>query len=141
MRVSIFRKLFTRNALTVIDDPVFGRITFESGLWSFIPQSEGDGHMVVIDAPETGPSPQQRDFYLKISRDLAGWENKARDYMQQRFPSNATVRTLATYAVIVGSEDETRSGTFTLELSDDEASEIHRVTFGGESPVSYEMDT
>ena len=47
---------------------------------------------------------------------------------------------LSIYSIEIGSDYETGSQQFVLELSDDDAIVVHRVLFRAGEPVEYEFD-
>src|SRR4051794_40654436 len=127
--MSIFGSLFKKNPVVSADDPVFGRITFEQGIWTFIPNPPTEGFMITVDAPESGPSQLQRDFFQKIRVSLSEFEQRARDFMRSRVDPGVDVSRLSVYSVEVGRDVESRQQRFVLEMSDAEAIVIHRVSF------------
>ena len=138
--MSIFGSLFEKKPVIAADDPVFGHITFEQGIWTFIPNPPTEGFMITVDAPESGPSQLQRDFFQKIRASLADFERRARDFMRSRVDPGIEVSSLSVYSVEVGSDDESRQQRFVLEMSDADAIVIHRVSFSGGEPVDYGYD-
>lgn len=138
--MSIFRSLFKKKPSIEADDPVFGHITFERGIWTFIPSPPTEGFMINVDAPETGPSQLQRDFFQKIRSRLSDFGQLARDYMLSRVDEGVDLSHLSVYSVEIGSDDESRRESFVLEMSDDEAIVIHRVSFSGGTAVDYGYD-
>lgn len=133
--------LFKRKPVITADDPVFGHITFEQGIWTYIPNPPTQGFMITVDAPESGPSQSQRDLIQKIRSGLSDFEQCARDYIGSRVDPGVEVSHLSVYSVAVGSEEETRQQEFVFEMSDEEAVVIHRVTFSGSKAIDYGYDT
>lgn len=123
-----------------LDDPVFGRIAFDQGIWTFIPSLLTVGFMVTIDAPETGPTTEQRALFQEIRSILMRFEERARDYMRPRVEMGLDVSRLSTYSIGIGNVEETAHQEFVLELSDSEAIVIHRVAFRTGEPVDYGFD-
>jgi hypothetical protein len=138
--MSIFDRLFKRKTAISLDDPVFGRLTFEKGIWAFIPNTPTEGFMITVDAPETGPTPRQRGFFQDVRSRLSHFEQLARDFMRSRVDEGVDVPTLSTYSVEIGSAEETVNREFVLELSDLQALVIHRVSFRAEAAVDYGFD-
>ncbi|MFO1492518.1 MAG: hypothetical protein U1F77_01455 [Kiritimatiellia bacterium] len=139
--MSIFVNLFKKKPVIAADDPVFGRITFEQGIWAFIPKSPTEGFMITVDASESGRSQLQRDVFQKIRASLSDFELRARDFMRTRVEPGVEVADLSVYSVEVGSNDESRRQRFVLEMSDSEAIVIHRVSFCGSEAIDYGYDT
>ena len=138
--MSLFGSLFKKKRVIAADDPVFGHITFERGIWTFIPNPPTEGFMITVDAPESGPSQLQRDFFQKIRTSLSDFERRARDFMRSRVDLGVEVSSLSVYSVEIGSDDESRQQRFVLEMSDTEAIVIHRVSFSGSEAVNYGYD-
>jgi hypothetical protein len=139
--MSNFGSLFKKKPVVAADDPVFGRITFEQGIWTFIPNPPTEGFMITVDAPESGPSQLQRDFFQTIRASLSDFEQRARDFMRSRVDAGVEVSSLSVYSVEVGSDEESRQQRFVLEMCDAEAIVIHRVSFSGSEAVDYGYDT
>jgi len=121
-------------------DPVFGRITCDQGIWTFLPQRPEDGFMIGVDAPEAGPSDAQRAFFSRVRSELPEYERRARDYMASRVEPSVVVSRLSTYSVQIGDEEATRREEFVLELSDQDAFVVHRVSFRAGQPLDYGFD-
>jgi hypothetical protein len=138
--MSILDRLFRKKPAIALDDPVFGRITFEQGIWTFIPNPPTDGFMVTIDAPEIGPTAEQRAFFQELRGQRADLEQRARDYMRSRVDDGAEISRLSTYSIEIGSAEETARREFVLELSDSDAIMIHRVSFRAGEAVDYGFD-
>jgi hypothetical protein len=138
--MSILDRLFKKKPTIESDDLVFGRITFDQGIWTFIPNPPVAGFMITIDAPETGPTPEQRAFFQHIRSRLGEFELRARDFMRSRVDAGVDVSRLATYSVEIGSAEDTGRREFVLELSDSDAIVIHRVTFRADEAVEYGFD-
>ncbi len=138
--MSFFDSLFKKKPIIAADDPVFGPITFEQGIWTFIPKPPTEGFMITVDAPETGPTQLQRDFFQKLCSRLPQFEPRARDFMRSRVDAGVDVSRLSVYSVGIGSDAESRRESFVLEMSDEEAIIIHRVSFAGSEPVDFGFD-
>lgn len=138
--MSILDRLFKKKSVIELNDPVFGRITFDQGIWTFIPSPPTEGFMITIDAPETGPTAEQRVFFQELRSQLTDHEQRARDYMRSRVDDGVDVSRLSIYSVEIGSPEETVRREFVLELSDSEAIMIHRVSFRAREPVDYGFD-
>lgn len=96
--------------------------------------------MIGVDAPETGPTEQQRAFFSKVRAELPTYERRARDYMASRVEQSVVVSRLSTYSVQLDDDEATQREEFTLELSDEDAFIVHRVSFRGEQPIDYGFD-
>ena len=138
--MGIFHSLFQKKPVVAADDPLFGHITFEQGIWTFIPNPPTEGFMITVDAPESGPSQLQRDFFQKVRASLPDFEQRARDFMRSRVDAGVEVSSHSVYSVEIGSDDESRQQRFVLEMCDAEAIVIHRVSFSGSEPVDYGYD-
>lgn len=97
--MSILGSLFKKKPVITADDPVFGHITFQQGIWTFIPNPPTDGFMVSVDAPESGPSQLQRDFFQKVRAILSNFERRARDFIRSRVEAGVDVSLLSVYSV------------------------------------------
>jgi hypothetical protein len=138
--MNLFEKWLNKRPAVEADDAVFGHITYEHGIWTFVPKSPAEGFMIMVDAPESGPSEAQRGVFLKIRVSLSDFERRARDYLQSRVDPGIDVSRLSVYSVEIGNDDESLRESFVLEMTDEDASIIHRVTFAGCEPVGYEFD-
>ena len=138
--MSILGRLLKKKPAIELDDPEFGHITFNQGIWTFIPNPPIEGFMIAIDAPETGPTQEQRTLFQQVRSRLADFEQHAKDYMRSRADHGVDVARLATYSVEIGSADDTARREFVLEMSDLDAIIIHRVTFRGDEAVDYGFD-
>lgn len=138
----IFGNLFKKAEKPTLDDPVFGHIDFESkngvGLWCHIPSASD--HMVVINAPVTGPTQAQRDFYATLRKNLPTLETACKAFIGKQDSAPANLSQMTVYAVDVGPENEIVTGQFVFELSDKDAKEIHRVGFRNGKPEVYGVD-
>jgi hypothetical protein len=132
--------LFKKKPLIAADDPVFGHITFDQDIWTFIPNPPTEGFMITVDAPESGPAQLQREFFQNIRASLSDFEQRARDFMRSRVDPGVEVSTLSVYSVAIGSLDETRQQRFVLEMSDAEGIVIHRVSFSSSEAIDYGYD-
>jgi len=138
--MSWFSNLFKKQPVISLADSVFGPITFEHGVWTFLPKKPEDGFLIGVDAPEAGPSAKQRAFFSRVRSELHAYEQKARDYMVPRVDSAVKIAILSTYSVQIGDEDATRREEFVLGLSDEDAFIVHRVSFRAGQPVDYGFD-
>jgi len=138
--MSILDRLFKKKPAIELGDPVFGRISFDKGIWTFIPIPPTEGFMITIDAPEAGPTQEQRTFFEQVRSRLSEFEQRARDYMRSRVDDGVDVSRLSTYSVEIGSAEDTERREFVLELSDSDAIVIHRVSFRGDEAVEYGFD-
>ena len=138
--MSIFGSLLKKKPVFAADDPVFGRITFEQGIWTFIPNPPTEGFMITVNAPESGPTQMQRDFFEKVRASLPDLERRACGFMRSRVDAGVEVSRLSVYSVEIGRDDESRQQRFVLEMSDADAIVIHRVSFSDGEPVDYGYD-
>ena len=138
--MSIFDRLFKKKPAIELDDPVFRHITFDRGVWTFIPNPPTEGFMITVAAPVAGPTPEQREFFQDVHSRLNDFEQRARDYMRSRVDHGVDVSRLSTYSVEIGTVEDTGRREFVLELSDSEAIVIHRVAFRADEAVDYGFD-
>ena len=138
--MGLLSRFFKKKTVIELPDPVFGRITYDQGIWTFLPTKPDDGFMIGVDAPEAGPTERQRAFFSRLRSDLAEYERRARDYMSSRVEPSVMVSELSIYAVQIEDDEATRRGEFTLEMSDDDASIVHRVSFRAGEPMDYGFD-
>ena len=138
--MGLFNNLFKKGPTIELQDPAFGLINYDQGSWTFLPKRPEDGFMIGVDAPEAGPSEQQRVFFSRVRSELAEYERRARDYMTTRVDQSVTVSRLATYSVEIDDDDATRREEFVLELSDEDAFVVHRVSFREGQPFEYGFD-
>jgi len=138
--MNLFGSLFKKKMVIASDDRVFGQITFEQGIWTFIPNPPTEGFMITVDAPESGPSQLQRDFFQKVRASLSEFERRTRDFMRSRVEAGVDVSRLSVYSVEVGSDAECQRECFVLEMCDADAIIIHRISFTGTEPVDYGFD-
>lgn len=96
--------------------------------------------MISVDARESGPTDNQREFFVRIRAGLSDFEERARSFIQSENGEGVDVSILSTHAVVIGDDNETQDSRFTLELSDPNAWVIHRVEFCGERPLLYGFD-
>ena len=137
------RRWFGRHAALEQDDPAFGRIVFSPGpgaeLWTHAPAGPDD-HLVVIIAPAAGPAPAQRDFHAALRTRLAAEVARSRDFVAVHAGAPVEPGALRLYAVEIGPSDELAAGRFVIELSDAEATCIHRVEYESGRPTVYGCD-
>jgi hypothetical protein len=126
-------------SLASLDDPVFGRTSFEGGIWEAVPADWDNGFVIWIDADEQGPSDIQRDFFRQLRPLLADLHRRATDFVKAT-EQTAILENLKIYSVGIGGDGECRSGAFEMEFCDDEASTIHRVEFSNYIPIRYGED-
>jgi hypothetical protein len=138
--MSILDRLFKMKPSIELDDPVFRHITLDRGIWTFIPNPPTEGFMITVDAPDTGPTPEQRELFQQIRSQLGEFEQRARDYMRTRVDDGIDVSKLSTYSVAIGSVEDTGRREFVLELSDSDAIIIHCVAFRADEAVDYGFD-
>ena len=133
--MSLFGWFRNHKVPNAVHDSVLGTITYSDGAWV-----STEEYMVIVVAPESGPTQIQRDFFENIRTHLPGFERRACAYIGSLGDSNADTAQLSVYSVEIGSEDDCRRERFVLELSDVEANYIHRVGFAGEDVVEYAVD-
>jgi hypothetical protein len=138
--MSIFGRQFEKKQAVELDDPVFGHLTFDRGVWTSIPVPQANGFMITVAAPEGGPTAEQRDFYEHIRSRLPDFQKWARDYMQSRVDQSVDVSRLSVYSVEVGSAEEAGRREFVLELADEDGAVVHRVSFRADEPLDYGFD-
>ena len=140
--MGIFDKFFQKPPPVTLQDSVFGLIEFQSTygfvMWCHTPADARD-HLIIIDAPETGPTPLQRNFYSRLRGSLPARVAEARAFIaaQEAAPANAVA--LKLYSVEIGEDAEVAAGQFVLELSGETADEIHRVEFSSDKPDIYSL--
>ena len=138
--MNFFSRIFRRKAVASLDDPVFGHITYESGVWTFLPNPSSRDFMVTVDAVKSGPSQSQRDFFQEILLNLSDFENLARDYVHDHTQLDVEKWKPSIYSLEIGGDEETRCQRFVLEMCDSDANVIHRVSFFRGKPVEYTFD-
>ncbi|MFN0051486.1 MAG: hypothetical protein ACKV0T_04800 [Planctomycetales bacterium] len=134
--MGFFENLFRKKVEIEVHDPVFGVLSFAHGIWTHVPREPNAGFMVTVDAPESGPTDRQRDFFQSIRANLPDFEHRANDFIRRCVDESLPL--LSVYSVEIGTDDETGRQEFVLELSDDDAHEIHRVQFRAGEPVDYD---
>lgn len=138
--MSLLSKLFKKSPTIELRDPTFGHISYDRGIWTFLPMKPEDGFMIGVDAPESGPTEQQRMFFSQVRAEWKEYERRARDYMTPLVEINVVVSRLSTYSVQISDDDATQREEFVLELSDEDAFIVHRVAFRAGQPVDYGFD-
>lgn len=139
----MFGGLFKKTAKPILVDAVFGRIEFSPShgidMWCHIPAETSD-HMIIVDAPLSGPSQAQRAFYSGLQAHLAQREAECKAFISKHPNPPENLSTMTIYSIEVGLENEIASGQFVIELSDAEADIIHRVEFRNGQPETYVSD-
>lgn len=135
---------FRKRPEPFLDDPIFGRITFDSAhsisLWSSSPDVFDDnGFAFIIEANIAGPTDVQRAFFQKLSPTLIDLHHKATDFVKAT-EKTAILENLEIYCVCIDGDEECRQGSFTMEFSDKDANTIHVVNFKNYLPVGYGHD-
>lgn len=138
-RKTFFSFLFSKKK-KILKDSVFGVIEFDGFVWTHIPKNTEKSFMIIINAPSTGPTQAQRDFYISLKNDLNSLEEECKTFIfsQEEPPLHLQVMTI--YSIEIGEESEVENGQFVIELSDKDANEIHRVKFMNGKPSYYEVD-
>lgn len=131
---------FKRKRIVTLHDPVFGYITWEQGIWTFLPEKLTEGFMIEIDAPQTGPTEFQRAFFTRLRPALPEYEQRARDYIARQAEKDVDPAQLTIYAVQIENDEETAHEAFLMELADAEASVVHWVAFRAGQPEEYGCD-
>ena len=141
--MSLFGKMFKRPVKPTVDDPVFGKIEFTSkygvDMWCHTP-TEPEGHMILVDAPLSGPTDAQRRFYSQLLALLAERETECKAFISAQKSSPATLEQMEVYLVEIGPDNAIACGEFVIELADKAAIEIHRVEFRDGKPEVYRVD-
>lgn len=138
--MSLFSRFFQKKSVIEADDLVFGHITYELGVWTFIPKPPTEGYMITVDALETGPTQQQRDFFQEIRSRISEFEQQARNFIRSHNDEGVDSSRLSVYSVEIGNEIECQLDRFVLEMCDEDAIIIYRVSFAGAEPVAYGFD-
>lgn len=127
--MGLFTGIFNKNKKFFLIDPVFGKIEFNGILWSHMPLNAGEDLMIVIDAPETGPSDIQSKFYMELKLRIYFLIDEARNFIKNQQKADFDTTQLNLYSIEINNHAETVSNNFVIELSDSMANEIHRVEF------------
>jgi hypothetical protein len=123
-----------------MQDPEFGTITFETGFWGCHIKSGTNEFAVWIDAPESGPSELQRQFYRQMRADLAKLQERALSFIRAKAWDPVDVTQLHIYSIQIGAEEECAKKKFVIEFADDDAHNIHVVWFEAGQPYEYGCD-
>lgn len=146
--MGFFRRLFKKSPNLRIEDPVFGRMEYERGTWSTIPDWDRGGFAVGVEAPESGPSELQRSFFTGLTAEIGAIKESALRFLEKSYIDEEGVpekdrpdfSALFIYALIIHEDGETKRGDFTLELTDEDAHEVHGVEFKARVPSTLYMD-
>lgn len=138
--MSFLDSFFKKKPVVEADDAIFGHITYDRGIWTFIPKPPADGFMITVDAPESGPSQLQRSFFQKIHSGLLKFEDRARAFIDSHIDERIDKSRLSVYSVEIGSDIECSLERFVLEMCFEDAIIIHRVSFAGTEAVEYGFD-
>lgn len=138
--MSIFANLLKKKKQIVLSDPVFGEISFNKDMWTYIPPPNVDEPMIIIEAPEEGPSEEQRKYYINLKQRTSSIVSEAINFIKKEHISNLDLNKLGLYSIIIGSLTEIEKNMFVIELSDDKAEDIHRVEFENNQPIRYVVD-
>jgi len=131
--------LFRRSHIHTLNDPVFGAIQFERGFWASLPNAR-EGWSVIIEAPPSGPSDEQRAFFRFLKEQLQEIREKVTAFIKEQTGAPQSVHTLQVYAIEVGNDEDCRAKRFAMELADAHAETIHRVRFEHGEPQEYSCD-
>jgi len=141
--MGIFSSLFKRKEKPKRQDPVFGEIQYDDdpifNHWLHIPSLSGR-YMLSIEASEAGPSDAQRDFFNGFENNKERYLSQSLSFMVSYGFQKDKVQDMSIYALEIGKDGELLQKNFTVELSDSDAHEIHRVTFENDEPVGYVVD-
>ena len=138
--MGLIDKLFGRGNKLSTSDPVFGNLTYDSGIWTHLPTPPGGDCMITIDAPQPGPSDTQRAFYQYVRQSIAMLIQRAIAFVALESSNEVGVHDLRLYSIEMGTDTETRAERFVMELADGEASVVHRVSFESGVPSFYACD-
>ncbi len=138
--MGIFSNLFRKKPTIELRDSVFGPISYDRGVWTFVPKEPKEGFMINVIAAAAGPSELQRVVFSRVRSELAEYERRARDYMTPHLDESVSVSQLSIYAVLIGDDDESQREELVLEFSDRDAFTVHRVSFRKGEPVDYGAD-
>lgn len=131
------RKLFAKPL--VIQDPVFGAMTFDNGIWTALPKSNLECMTIVI-SESSGPTGIQRELFRQIQKRADSLIDYAREFVDRqvgKIDDSINTSRLTVYAIVVGDDPESERSEFTLEFSDADAYVIHCVEFRDWSPTRY----
>ena len=135
--------LFKKKTQVILNDPIFGLIELDSSqgidLWTHIP-TDVVSHMICIAAAPSGPLASQREFYTRLQKSISSLESECKAFISQCENKPKNLRELTIYAINIGLDEELEKGQFEIELSDEDAFEIHRVIFKNMKPIDYEVD-
>ena len=134
-------KLFRKKQKIQINDPVFGLLENEQyknkiSIWSQI-DIEQNGFFVSIEAPLTGPSQSQREFYIKLKPTITEREIECKKFIRLQPDAPDNIENLSIYSIFIGPDEELNKGQFTIELADDDAFEINYVEYVNWHPQIY----
>ncbi|MCZ7649083.1 MAG: hypothetical protein M5U26_28155 [Planctomycetota bacterium] len=140
--MGIFDFLFKKKPVIRLEDPVFGALEYDSYIWCTVikPDNEKYEPFVTIDAGEEGPSDRQRQLYMEIQERLPEYLERGRAHTKAHAYMPVEASELNVYSFAIGDSEETARQEFVLELTDEDAAFIHRVTFRGTEPVDYGCD-
>ena len=131
--------LFRRSQIHPLNDPTLHAIQFERGFWASLPNAR-DGWSVIIEAPPSGPSDEQRAFFRLLKEQLQEIREKATAFIKEQTGAPQSVNTLQVYAIEIGNDEDCSAERFAMELADANAETIHRVRFEGGEPKEYSCD-
>jgi hypothetical protein len=135
--------IFRRKRVAQITDPVFGALEFDPAhgidMWCHLPSDESD-HMVLVVAPSTGPAQGQRQFYASLRNRMRSLESECKSFIATQPSPPPNLSDITVYSVEIGPEEELSARQFVIELSDEDADQVHRVEFRNGRPDTYAMD-
>jgi hypothetical protein len=132
--------IFGKRIVLRMQDPEFGTIKFERWCWASTKLPGANEFAVSVEAPESGPSELQRQFYRDLRADLAKYKERGLVYVKARTHIPVDVTQLHIYSIQIGTEEECRKEKFVIEFADDDAHYIHVVWFEAGQPYEYGCD-
>ena len=96
--------------------------------------------MITVDAPESGPSSEQQTYFQHLTNALSELEHKAKDFVRTADSGQPDIEQLSVYSIEIGTDSDVESERFVIELADDDAILIHRVSFESGTPIHYTYD-
>ena len=138
--MNLFKSLLGRKEPLRISDPVFGDLTREHDLWIQTLKQSGPGYMVIVDAPESGPSLTQQAFFKEVASTLPHMERDAIEFARLHAGEETDMSALSIYALEIGPDSEVDARKFVMELAGPDQVLIHRVSFEAGKPTHITHD-
>lgn len=139
--MKFLRRIFRKQEAWRLEDPVFGFITHSRGIWEYVPKHVADDFMILIEAPESGPSDLQREFFQRLTPELKNLKHQAEKLIKIEAAEDVDITALSVYSVVIGTDAECVNNRFVMELADTDQIVIHRVSFQSGRPIDYTYDT